>query len=192
MTDPALQLAVATIAGFEGFSAKPYQDQAGVWTIGFGETYDLSGQPITAHTPPVTEADARTHLAVLVGSYLEKVRGMVHVPITDNQAASLASFSYNEGSAALRNSTTIMLPLNQGRIQEAADGFRAWICAGGHPNAGLRARREAERALFLTPSGTPQNPASVADLTPVEPPIQGSSVQGADDMSADELDDLYN
>jgi lysozyme len=150
MTDPALTLSVKTIAEFEGFSGTPYQDVGGVWTQGYGQTYDLSGRPITAHAPTMTEADARTHLAVLVASYLEKVRGMVHATITDSQAAALCSLSYNIGTSALRSSS-LLIALNQGRTQEAADGFRAWIYAGGHTSAGLRNRREKERALFLTP-----------------------------------------
>lgn len=118
----------------------------------------------------MTEAEARTHLAVLVASYLEKVRGMVHVPITDNQAAALCSFAYNEGTAALRGSH-LMIALNQGRTQEAADAFRSWIYAGGRANNGLRNRREKERTLFLTS----------AELPPVPT-----------EMTADELMDLYN
>jgi lysozyme len=165
VTDPALTLSVKTIAEFEGFSGTPYQDIGGVWTQGYGQTYDLSGRAITAHTPTMTEADARTHLAVLVASYLEKVRGMVHVPVTDNQTAALVSLSYNIGTSALRSSS-LLIALNQGRTQEAADGFRAWIYAGGHTSAGLRSRREKERALFLTP-------------VPHE-------------MSADELMNIYN
>lgn len=171
MIDPALQLAVSTIADFEGFSATPYQDQAHVWTIGYGQTYDLSGRPITAHTPPMTQADARTYLGVLVSTYLEKVRGMVHVPITDNQAAALCSLSYNIGTAALRSSS-LMLALNKGHTQEAADAFRSWIYAGGQPNNGLRNRREKERALFLK---------SVSPLPPIPP-----------EMTADELMAIYN
>lgn len=154
MTDTALAIAVPLIAEFEGFSAVPYQDIGGVWTQGFGQTYDLSGKPITADSPTMTEAEAQTHLAVLVSTYLEKVRGMVHVPITDNQAAALTSFSYNEGTGALRSSTSIMLPLNRGRIKEAADGFLGWVYAGGKPSSGLRNRRAKERALFLSDAPT--------------------------------------
>lgn len=169
MTDKALAIAVPLIAEFEGFSATPYRDQDGVYTIGFGQTYDLSGKPITAHTPDATRADAMTHLAVLASSYLGKVRGMVHVPITDNQAAALCSISYNIGTSALRSST-LMLALNQGRAQEAADAFRAWIYAAGGANAGLRARREKERALFMTCMVAP----------------------APSEMTADELMNLYN
>lgn len=150
MTDPALILTASLIAEFEGFSAAPYQDVGGIWTIGFGETYDLSGNPITAHTPVITRAEAMTRLSVLVSTYLGNVRAMVYVPITDNQAAALTSLAYNIGTSALRGSG-LMMALNKGNIQEAADGFRSWIYAGGHPNNGLRNRREKERTLFLTP-----------------------------------------
>src|SRR4051794_41147845 len=49
---------VAFIASFEGFRSAPYWDALGrCWTIGFGETHG-----ITAHTPPVTRADALAKL----------------------------------------------------------------------------------------------------------------------------------
>ncbi len=165
MTDTAIAIAVPIIAQFEGFSAKPYQDQVGVWTQGYGQTYDLSGKPITARSAPMTEADAKKYLTVLVGTYMEKVRGMVHVPVTDNQAAALCSLAYNIGTAALRSSS-LMAALNQGRTQEAADAFRSWIYAGGKPNTGLRNRREKERTLFLSaPPATPVKHTNPSDMT---------------------------
>ena len=61
---------VAFIAGFEGFSAKPYWDAIGrIWTIGYGETHG-----VTATTPPVTRAGALARLRARVNhDYLAPV-----------------------------------------------------------------------------------------------------------------------
>ena len=95
---------------------------------------------------------------------------MVQVPLTNNQAAALTSFAFNEGTAALRNSH-LMLELNAGNTQTAADCFGQWVYAGGKYVQGLANRRDQERALFLKPD---------AHASP--PPAD----------TADQLDDLYN
>lgn len=168
MVDRALSLAFPLIAQFEGFSSTPYKDQAGVWTCGFGFTYDLSGSPITATTPAITQSTAMDWLQTFVGKTMDAVRDMVHVPMTDNQAAALCSFSYNLGTGALRKSS-LLLAFNQGRTQEAADDFMQWIYVAGRPNTGLRNRRTKERALFLsdatpTPQESPSDDLNNAEL----------------------------
>ena len=47
--------------------------------------------------------------------------------------------------------STLLRLLNAGNFQAAADQFPRWDRAGGKEVAGLLARRNAERALFLTP-----------------------------------------
>ena len=163
MSDLALSTAVPLIANFEGFRSAPYQDQGGVWTIGFGETLNADGTRVSASTAPITREDAEARLSGAVANVLAMVRDMVHVPMTDNQAAALTSFAYNLGTSALRNST-LMLRLNQGNIDEAADCFAAWIYVDDKPNDGLRNRRAAERTLFLTPDAAPQPTADQLDI----------------------------
>ena len=47
--------------------------------------------------------------------------------------------------------STLLRLLNAGNFQAAADQFPRWDRAGGKEVVGLLARRNAERALFLTP-----------------------------------------
>lgn len=146
--DPALDMAVTLIAEFEGFRSHPYQDVAGIWTIGYGFTYDQNVRRVTATTPPMTETDARAWLRTLVTKTLTAVRAMVYEPVTPAQLAALTSFSFNEGTAALRGSS-LLGHLNVGEFAAAADSFMAWVYAGGKPIEGLRRRRMRERAVFL-------------------------------------------
>jgi len=61
-----------------------------------------------------------------------------HPGITNNAIAALTSFAFNEGTNALRKSTLLMA-LNQGRLDEAANGFlrgftsRAYVTMVGEP-----------------------------------------------------------
>ncbi len=150
MTDAALAIAVSLIAEFEGFSASPYRDVVGVWTIGFGFTYLEDGTEVSAATPSVTREDAEARLSGLAAKVLAAVRAMVAVPITDNQAAAMTSFAYNEGTGALRHSS-LLAKLNTGDVAGAAECFKMWVFADGQIISGLVTRRAKESQLFLTP-----------------------------------------
>jgi lysozyme len=124
------------IMSFESFSASPYQDEGGVWTIGYG------------HTPPVTEAEAEQLLRQDLKTAQESVARLVTAPLTDNQYAAVVSLVYNAGPEPLRR--TLGAKLNAGDAS-AAQEFLRWRLAGGMVSDGLVRRREAERALFRTP-----------------------------------------
>jgi len=131
------------IMSFESFSASPYQDEGGVWTIGYGHT-----QGVTRATPPVTEAEAEQLLRQDLKTAQESVARLVTAPLTDNQYAAVVSLVYNAGPEPLRR--TLGAKLNAGDAS-AAQEFLRWRLAGGMVSDGLVRRREAERALFRTP-----------------------------------------
>lgn len=152
MTDTALPLATSLIAEFEAFRSAPYKDTAGVWTIGYGFTYLPTMQPVTSKTPPMSEPDARAWLQTIVTKTMTAVRDMVYVPISDNTAASLCSFAYNEGTHALFTST-LMDRLNAKEpLAVVAECLDAWVYAGGRYSRGLANRRKIEKSLFLKPA----------------------------------------
>jgi lysozyme len=133
---------------FEGFSAKPYRDPAGVWTIGYGSTHDQLGHPITAHTPAITKVIAEGLMRRDLTKAAIEVSADVHVPMTKEERAALIDFVYNVGIGAFKAST-LLRKLNAGDYHGAADEFARWDQAGGHVLAGLIRRRAAERAEFL-------------------------------------------
>ena len=141
MTD-ALSIAVPLIASFEGFRSEPYQDQANVWTIGFGFTVNADGTRVSATTPAISREAATERLGTMVARIVTLVRGMVAVPATENQIAACTSFAFNEGTNALRTSTLLRL-FNERDTANAALQFGAWLVN----------RRKAEAALFLKPDG---------------------------------------
>lgn len=140
--------AVKMAASFEGYSAAPYRDPVGTWTIGYGSTRDQLGHPVTAHTPAVTRAIAEglmrrdlTHAATVVSD-------TVRVPMNNEERAALIDLIYNIGEGNFGGSTLLRM-LNAGNYEGAAEQFLRWNQAGGHVLAGLIRRRAAERAEFL-------------------------------------------
>lgn len=150
------QAAIELVQKFEGFSATPYKDSAGVWTIGFGTT-----RGITKDTPPITRAQATLLLIDDLQAAANCVQIAVHASLTANQYSALYSLVYNIGIKNFLASTLLRL-LNNGNYKAAAEQFLVWnkiTVAGVHEiSPGLTNRRIAERALFLTkPKGSPDN-----------------------------------
>ena len=133
---------------FEGWSATPYQDPAGVWTIGYGTTRDLAGAPVTAETPALTKEQGEQLLIRDMTAAAQAVEQGVHVPLTDGQRAALVDFVYNLGQTNF-DSSTLLKDINAGDMTAAAAQFEQWDHAGGVVLAGLLRRRQAEEALFV-------------------------------------------
>ena len=145
--DQAADRAEGMAEGFEGFSATPYQDPVGVWTIGYGSTRDIGGNPVSGATLAVTAEGARQLLLRDMRSAMQAVEGDVKVPLSTDEEAALIDFTYNLGAGALRASTLLRL-LNAGDYAGAAGQFDLWDHAGGRVLAGLLRRRAAEKAMF--------------------------------------------
>jgi lysozyme len=158
------------VTTFEGCELEAYDDQAGVWTIGYGHTQGVSpGMTITQ-----TQADD------WLRDDLEKfefyVLDAVSVKLTDDQFSALVCFCFNvgPGEEGFGGSTLLKL-LNDGDYQGAAAQFIRWNKAGGNePWLGLTRRRLAERALFL---GSPWQPFLTYEVTGEE--ITGQATKAA-------------
>ena len=135
-------------AGFEGFSATPYQDSGGVWTYLFGSTRDPDGNPVTAHTPPGTrELGLQLMQRDLVGADTA-VTSDVHAALTPEEREALDDLVYNIGLGNFAGST-LLRDINAGRMDLASAEFLRWDQVKGQVLAGLLRRREAERQEFL-------------------------------------------
>lgn len=156
------------IKSYESCELVAYQDQVGVWTIGYGHTKGV--------TPgmTITQAQADQFLQDDVEEFEAAVTECVHVNINDNQFSALVSFSFNVGAFALFEST-LLKRLNGGKTQEAANEFPRWNKAGGSPALGLTRRRLAERALFLGKTWQPYR--EFETLRPSNPPMRGEFVR---------------
>jgi len=139
---------LALIKSFESFRSEPYQDEGGIWTIGYGHT-----EGVTEDSDDITEAQAETLLCGDLQSAEDAVSRLITVDLDDNQYAALVSLTFNAGTAPLMR--TLGQKLNAGDYAGAAEQFAAWRLAGGIVSDGLVRRRAAERELFLTPVNEP-------------------------------------
>lgn len=129
---------------FEGLNLDSYQDQVGVWTIGYGHTGPSVHGGLT-----ITEDQADQLLRSDIAAAVTCVNGAVTATINQNQFDALVDFVFNLGCSALLSST-LLRDLNAGDFAAAATQFLLWDHAGGVVISGLHRRRQAERDLFQT------------------------------------------
>lgn len=130
------------IAKFEGLRLDSYQDQKGVWTIGYGHT----GPDVTPGLS-ITQELAEHLLSKDLQVAELVVNHTVKVLLDQNEFDALVSFVFNLGGRSLANSTLLTL-LNKGDKAGAAAQFKRWNHVGGVENLGLTKRRAAEAELF--------------------------------------------
>jgi lysozyme len=133
---------------FEGLRLTAYQDQVGVWTIGYGHTGREvhGGMAITAD-----HADLLLHSDI--ASAVVCINRAVTADITQCHFDALVDFVFNLGCARLLGST-LLRHVNAKEFDLAAPQFLLWDHAGGVVVPGLLTRRQAEVALFQA-LGTP-------------------------------------
>lgn len=138
------------IKEFEGCHLTAYQDEVGVWTIGYG---------ITNSDKSITGTTIRRGLKISQATaekWLEESLNRKYLPLVmkydtrygwnQNEIAALVSFAYNIGSID-------QLTANGSRSRATiAVKMLEYVKAGGVTYNGLVRRREAERKLFLTPA----------------------------------------
>ena len=134
----------AFVAGWEGCKLEPYEDVVGVWTCGYGHVLKPgeSREPWTQHqADQVLDDDLATHGG--------RLRPFLLAEPTQQQFDALLSLAFNVGVGAVGKSGLMSLH-NTGDHARCADRFRVWCMAGGKEVPGLRKRREAERAIYLS------------------------------------------
>jgi lysozyme len=139
---------VEVLKKFEGVRTKAYQCSAGKWTIGVGHV----GPEVNASTV-WDMAQVNNAFCKDIQRFENAVNKLVTLKIDQAKHDALVSFCYNLGEGALKSST-LLRKLNIGDIEGAAAEFVKWdnVRINGKltPDAGLRRRRLAEQAMFLT------------------------------------------
>ena len=137
MNQTTNQAGLQLIESFEGLRLNSYQDSVGVWTIGYGHTQGVKqGQTITQQQ---AQAFLQQDLSVA-----EAAVNRLGLTLTDNQFAALVSFTFNLGAGNLNK-------LMKNGLAAVPDRILLFDHAGGRALPGLTRRRQAERALYLTP-----------------------------------------
>ncbi len=131
------------IRKYEGLQLAAYVCPGGKLTIGYGHT----GPDVTKGRK-IDAEEANALLEHDVQRFERAVNELVTVPMTQGMFDALISFSFNLGAGSLKNST-LLKKLNSDDREAAANEFLRWNKAMGKVLAGLTARRESERELFL-------------------------------------------
>lgn len=127
----------------EGFRSLTYKDVNGFPTIGYGHKL-VSPESFPNGIDPQTGEDL---LLADVQEAEQAVRRLVKVALNQGQFDALVDFTFNLGEGRLASSTLLKI-LNLGNYADAGAQLLRWDIAGGVENAGLKARREAEFALW--------------------------------------------
>jgi len=135
------------IRRFESLRLEAYQDEAGVWTIGYGHT-GLDVKPGMR----ITQEQAEELFRQDINRFEAGLRSLLTREPTQSQWDALVSWAFNVGLEAARRSTLLRL-FNIGDIEGAARQFGEWVLVGGRVSRGLVRRRVAEIVLFLRPAG---------------------------------------
>lgn len=139
----AAAIAMVLIADFEGYSATPYRDVAGILTVCYGHT-----GPDIVPGKVYSKAECESLLRKDSATAIKVVDESVRYRLTNGQRAALYSFTYNVGTGAFKRST-LLKKLNAGDLTGACNELRRWTYAGGKQWKGLLTRREVERELCL-------------------------------------------
>jgi len=130
------------IKRFEGFSSKPYICPAGCPTIGYGHKIKPN-----ENYESISEEEANLLLAQDVKWAMVSVARNIEFPLNKYQFASLVSFTYNLGGAALQRSS-LRQKLNYGDLESVQSEMLRWVYVKGRKVRGLVSRRLAEVELF--------------------------------------------
>lgn len=143
------------IQNAEEFKANAYQDEKGIWTIGYGHTKGVKPGD------KITEDEAEKLYAEDFKIHSEPLK-YVKVPLNDNEKVALSSLIYNIGEPQFKNST-VLKKLNEGDKKAAAEAFKLF-CKESKVrqidgksvkklefSKGLYNRRIKEMELFLSP-----------------------------------------
>ncbi len=151
----------------ERLALHAYPDGDG-FSIGYGHFGASEGDTVSrAQAEALFDADVKRFEAV-VNRVTPNVR-------LQQQFDALVSFAYNIGEAGYESSTTARLQ-KAGNERGAADAMRLWKLSRGAVSPVLIARRERERALYLTGETSGATPVLAQAPAPVAPLLVAACV----------------
>jgi lysozyme len=137
----------------EELRLEAYPDQAGVWTLGYGETKGIKAG-MTCTKEQAEEWLAKS-VKIAESAAFRPFRNLT-VNLTQNQFDALVHFAYNTGVVG----ETMAMRIYEGDFAAAATEFKRWVYVRNRVTGkrdvsnGLVARRTEEAEWFLTPDST--------------------------------------
>jgi len=143
LTEKGLEL----IKKHESFRNNAYQDSAGVWTIGWGNTLYADGTHVK-EGDFIYSRDASKLLEIIINKLEEGLEQVIEWDLYPYQWDAIVSLAYNIGIGAFSRST-LLKKLNRDPFDPSIlDEFLRWNKAGGKVLQGLIRRRKQEAYLY--------------------------------------------
>lgn len=139
------------IAQEEGLRLNAYQDQVGVWTIGYGSTFYEDGTKVKKGDK-ITKERALNLFANITKVFEDGVNRVVKSKLNQNQFDALVSIAFNIGLGAFSGSTLLKRVNANPNDPNIRTQFEAWRNAGGKPILLKRRKREAD--MYFTQEET--------------------------------------
>ena len=132
------------IKKYEGCQLKAYKCPAGLWTIGYGNTFYEDGNKVIPGDI-ITQERAEKLLLNLLPKFANIVNKKIKVEINQNQFDALVSHTWNSGGS----DTLFKLINNKATEAEIRNWFETkYITANGKVLKGLVDRRKTESNLY--------------------------------------------
>ena len=135
------------IAHFEGLKLKPYLCDAGIPTIGYGNTFYPGGKKVTTHDTSITKEYALEIFKGIANDFASNVSKLLSKQVTQNQFNAMVSLAYNIGIGAFAKSTVLRWVNINPNDHNIAKAFLMWKNAGGQPI--LLSRRIKESQIYF-------------------------------------------
>lgn len=154
------QAGIKILHEFESCRLRAYLCPAGVWTIGWGNTFYEDGKPVR-EGDAITQARADSLFLFVLARFEDQVRRAITSAVNDNQFSAFVSALYNIGAGSSHKSGLIRLKNGQPSTllrkinanpndPTIRDEFMKWVSPGTAFTAGLTRRRAAEANLYFS------------------------------------------
>lgn len=136
---------------FEGCKLKAYKCPAGVWTIGFGNTFYEDGSKVK-EGDVITQERALSLCKAILVKFEQDVLRLVNRDLEQHEFDALVSFRYNAGASYKSNGQWKLFNIWSKAQRKDADMQSYWenlaVTGGGVKLNGLVKRRKAEAKLY--------------------------------------------
>lgn len=148
MTIEGLEL----IKKYEGCSLTAYKCPAGIWTIGYGNTRYLNGEPVKVGDE-ITQEEADKLFKDTIDNFEHQIKMILgdtlKTILPESAISALLSLAYNIGVTAFAKSTLLkVIKQNKNNLRDIEFQWNRWNKANGKVLNGLSKRREEEFAMY--------------------------------------------
>ena len=140
---------IALMHLYEGLRLEAYMCPAGVWTIGYGNTFYENGTRVKKGDVITKERAEELFENIVKIKFELPMSRLIDVDLNDNQYSALVSFTYNIGIGNFSKSTLLKMVNKNPNNPFIREQFLRWNKAGGKPLLGLTRRRTSEANLYF-------------------------------------------